>query len=676
MNPFDQFDQGNPFDQFDRTADKKKDIRKDGWARAITQGASLGFADELEGLKAGRDQLVGNAIRRVRGKPIERKASDAYRQTVDFEREVAADYAKRHPVASVSLNVLGGIATGGVGAGAIKGATSLAGAVGRSAAVGAGYGALAGAGTAEGNLAQRGRGAVTGAAVGAVTGAALPAAARGAQTVGNRVASGTSEATARIASQFGRTPPPAVVTERATSRAEALIRDMAARRGVTPEAIMADPAVMAGKPITGAEVLGREAMTQLTAIGRRGGQTGDVLEDVMRGRSDGQGARVVDDFAKATGIPPEAVADDFAALSAALRARAKPAYDAAYAKSAPIGSDEMDELLKRPAVQAALGRAINIAKEEGRDPKALGLVMNTRREVRPGSANDTRAVTRERLTHGWSTQTVDYIKRGLDDIIEGYRDPTTRRLNLDEAGRAIVGTHKRFRDEAVRLNPSYGEALQAGGEPLRLEQAWRDAPKLLSNNTPARVFQQRWAALGEGEQNAARGAFANDLMQKAQAGRLRPRELRTPAFRRKLQLMIGEQSDDFLASVEQEMRLARGSRMSPGTNSVTAEVLEANREMDRGAGFVGELQRRADAGQNPLQAATGAGMNALASPFAGFVRGVQAPYGQAVRDEMGRILLSPEEVAEVLRRQPIQQSFNPLATPYMVGPGAGFLASR
>ena len=59
---------------------------------------------------------------------------------------------------------------------------------------------------------------------------------------------------------------------------------------------------------------------------------------------------------------------------------------------------------------------------------------------------------------GFTTQTLDYVKRGLDDLVEANRDPVTRRLHLDEAGRAVNDVRAGLVREVDRLNPAYAKA--------------------------------------------------------------------------------------------------------------------------------------------------------------------------------------------------------------------------
>ena len=126
--------------------------------RALGQGASLGFGDEIEaGVRSALGQGDYNATR----------ADIAGQQ---------AQYAEDNPGEAFALGMVGGAALPGVGVaghvakGAGLGVRALAGA--RAGAV---IGGVNGAGTAEGGLDERAAGAVTGAGVGAVAGGLMPA---------------------------------------------------------------------------------------------------------------------------------------------------------------------------------------------------------------------------------------------------------------------------------------------------------------------------------------------------------------------------------------------------------------------------------------------------------------------------------------------------------------------
>lgn len=254
-----------------------------------------------------------------------------------------------------------------------------------------------------------------------------------------------------------------------------------------------------------------------------------------------------------------------------------------------------------------------------------------------------------------SMQTLDYVKRGLDDVINNYRDSTTRRLNLNEEGRSVLSAATRFREELVAATGGetgpYAQALAAGGDPIRLEEAFRQADRLFQVGTPQRTFATATERMGEAERNALVAGFADRLFRDAQAGRLSTRQLNqlnVPVTREKLASLIGaDGADSFMQRVGAEIELARsGGRMAPGTNSVTAEALAAMAEQDGSTGFTADLARNIAQGRGDIVGALALTLGkAAVAPVTGFARGMTVSKPQAVRDEIARLLLlTPDEL--------------------------------
>src|SRR5690606_24536160 len=123
--------------------------------RALTQGASLGFLDEIVGGASYVDQALQNAANRVAGSPVEYSASMAAQAARDAEREAQARYAAENPVENFALQAAGGFLTPGVGQAGryIEGAQGLE-RLRRAGVVGTGLGAASGVGYGEGSLVQ------------------------------------------------------------------------------------------------------------------------------------------------------------------------------------------------------------------------------------------------------------------------------------------------------------------------------------------------------------------------------------------------------------------------------------------------------------------------------------------------------------------------------------------
>lgn len=169
------------------------------------------------------------------------------------------------------------------------------------------------------------------------------------------------------------------------------------------------------------------------------------------------------------------------------RANSAPLYDAFRAQPART-SDELQAILQTPAGNQALRNARSIAANEGRDPNALGFDLDQQGNVV--------------LRSDPSPETLDLVKRGLDDVINGYKNPMTGQLDLNDQGRAIEGLRQRFVSEADRLYPNYADARAAYAGPAAERQALqmgrdmtnkapRDIQDAMGRMTPGQVEQFR-----------------------------------------------------------------------------------------------------------------------------------------------------------------------------------------
>lgn len=570
------------------------------------------------------DEAAAGTIALLKGVP--------YEEVRKVQKGLATEDREKRPLA----RNLGGIAGFGAtlaapGAKYVGKATSLGQAALRSSQVGAAYGALSGAASSDDGIKNRASGALKGGVAGAAIGGSAPYIARGAQAATNRIRGAASEVADRVRLGLGKDLPELSEKQIAQAGENALgyVGGLAKR---VPNSLASNPVEAAGKPILAAEAIGRPGVTELAAIGRRSGSTGDALESTLRQRQAGTPDRVLGDLERVTGLSPEIVNGDFVAHTKALRPKATPLYDKFYAEP-PVQRDRLDALFSRPSMRTAMGRAASIAQEEGRDPNALGFAFN--------AAGD---VTHVKTP---SNQTLDYIKRGLDDVLEGYRDSTTGKLRLDERGRAVLGTLNEYRGLVAPKGSTYRAALDAGGEPIRLEQAYNGAKKLMGNNTPLRIFETRFDALSPAEQEAHVAGFVNSAYEGAQSGRLRLKDMQSPVFQKKLTKMLGpERTQEFLSQIENEVALARtGGRMTPGTGSPTMELQAADREREEAVGGLVGAAKETFRGR-PVSGA----LSLIASPVIGAYRGARVPLDRATRDEVGRLLqLSPSELDRVLK---------------------------
>jgi hypothetical protein len=243
---------------------------------------------------------------------------------------------------------------------------------------------------------------------------------------------------------------------------------------------------------------GDNARGLLAASVRTPGPARTIARNALEERQAGLGERVTNAIERDLGpvANPHEVADQ---LMTRAHTTAGPLYDAAYSRP---GADAFGRALRRffarPSMKRAFANAYRIAQEEGRDPTTLGFDLNEAGEVT--------------LTRVPSWQTLDYVKRGMDDVVESYRDPTSGRLNLDTEGKAINNTLRTFLGAFDKANPDYAAARAAYGGPVRGIDAMNQGRKALNmtaDDLEARMrdmtpFEKEMFALGA--RRAAGGA--------------------------------------------------------------------------------------------------------------------------------------------------------------------------
>lgn len=420
-----------------------------GVTREAAQGVTLGAADEVEaGGMTAVDMLMGlpaEAKSWATGEDNDYwagvgEAWDKNRAHLRGQRE---QFQKENPVSSATANVIGGFATAAPVVGRAVGAGSGIAKWGRAGAAGAGLGGVAGFNATDGGVGERATGALEGAAIGAGTALATPA-------VAGMVSKALTPAWRAIMDRASRNAPR--VEERKVIEAlmddfgvdtadEAVQRATARLRTLGPNATIAD--------------LGENSRSLLGAVVNRPGPTRAAAANMLERRQRGQGGRIKASADRALGAD-NSFYQSLDDLSQQRQQAAAPLYERAYAKDF-VWSDTLESLMGRPSMKKAAARAYRIASEEGRDPRALGMDFNDAGDVV--------------FTRRPSMQTLDYVKRGLDDVVEQFRDKTTGRLVLDESGRAINNTRALFRSELDSLNPDYRAAREAWAGPTDMMEA-------------------------------------------------------------------------------------------------------------------------------------------------------------------------------------------------------------
>jgi hypothetical protein len=508
-----------------------------GYGRAALQGLTMGFSDEAEA-----------RFRASRGE-------GSYEDILASLRQAKQRFEQEAPIGSTLAEIAGSVPTmalGGLGAArmmaTIPGAAArmsplLTGTTG-AATTGAVSGAISGAGQAEPG--ERTAGAGTGAAMGAVMGPVGQAAtgiARGAVSKGLEV--GKSVVGADATAQFQR-------------RADVKLLQALRRDGLSPqEAANRLQTIQAGgyKPETIVEVGGKNTRALADVVSKYPGAS-QVAEELAEQRMAGQAGRVISDLERVLGRR-EAARDVAEDLINRRNRSSGPLYQQAYSEGGVIQDPRIDKLMELSAFKDAYKTARELAEFDG-----LNLPANVEDLKRLG---------------GFDLRTLDYIKRGLDDVLYVKAVPTSG------TGKQVIARLKEKRKEFVdivdEVGPaSYRQARQAFAGPTEVRDAIEAGQKFtrLSPNQLERDFAKLSPAEKEGfqlgvlesiRQNAEKGADGSDVLRRVWA---------SPEKRKQLQVILGnDQFRDLSNSLARENVIRRtDATMTRGSQTMERQLLQ------------------------------------------------------------------------------------------------------
>lgn len=297
--------------------------------------------------------------------------------------------------------------------------------------------------------------------------------------------------------------------------------------------------------------------------------TAGAARQTMAQRNQGQLDRLGEAVARDLG-PVENIPQRSADLMQQARTNAGPLYDAAYA--AP-GAEMVDlgDLADRPTFEAALREAYNEVLDEGLDPSAVGLQ----------GVGDSVVLAQP------SWQALDYVKRGLDNVIENNTDKIN---GMNPAGRRA----NEMRKELLRRmsgNTDYAAARQAFAGPAQ-ERAFMQRGTEAYNTRPDQLGVDTANLTPEQRQQMQLG-FQSEVM--GRAGNLRGNsnpwgQLNTPNMEGRMGALYGEDADiaRLLTQRDLELQLAGSANRLIG-NSATAEREIADEFFKKRNGMGGDV---------------------------------------------------------------------------------------
>lgn len=403
-----------------------------GFGSAALQGLTFGFSDEIQ------------------ARAMEAAGQGTYEQNLASIQAAKKSYEQEFPYRALGAEVLGSIPTMFVGgAGAVRGLQAAqrvlpsisvprqVGAAGGAAVSGATTGALTGAGTAQPG------GRIEGAQSGAQTGAALGVAGQQAARIIPQVPG------IRQAIEFGREKV-GLPTDFAR-RADVKLLQSLQRDGVNlDEAMRRISVIKQGgyKPETIIE-LGGENTRRLADLVAQYPGASQAARELIETRSAGAPGRIITDFREAFRVN----ADAFDLAEDLIKKRdiaADPLYKQAYREGGVVSDKRFDSYFKLTPFKDAYKTARELAEFDGIDL--------------PEKIEDLAKLG------GPDLMTLDYIKRGLDDVLYVKKGPS------GGTGKQILGRLEKKRREFVALidevgPDSYKAARRAFAGPTEVRNA-------------------------------------------------------------------------------------------------------------------------------------------------------------------------------------------------------------
>lgn len=597
-----------------------------GFGLADTLG--FGFADEI-------GSGIGSVVEKLGGD--QRPMGDIYSDILTRGREQDKASQEAFPMDYLGGQAAGAVVTLPIGGAGVKGAQGLWQGVKAGAKAGAALGGLYGFGSGEGGLEQRAVSAGKGGLTGGIVGGALPVLGRGAQAVYQGVRP-AFESTPRYA-----TRKIVQAAQRAGTTIPAAMQEVNRLGKTNPDVVLAD-------------VLGKSGQRLTRAVVNKGGAGAEDLTVKLGQRQAGQGERIISGIQKGLGNP-EAYYGNMEKAITALKTNAKPIYEAAYSRPIDYArfGDDLDGAFSRipKRIQGqVIGAANDLMQMEGVQSKQI-----------MARIADDGSVTFERLP---DVRQWDYIKRGIDKIIEGTEGQAASG-GMSQFGRVLSQVKNDLLSTLDTAVPEFKMARKVYSDDLSVKNALEQGrkainldPELIVKNirdldTAAREMYRAGFARAIGDQ-VGRVRYGNDAIN---------RIWNTPSQQSRLKAVFGSKKEfeRFADFAKGEQKMAETWRAASG-NSTSAQQL--NDMLDAGNPVVDVA----------TQAMTGGVRQALTSAVLRWGRTIGG-LTEARADEMARLLLSKgitPELQQAIQRKELTDAQKALLF-RLVNPAAVLSAS-
>jgi hypothetical protein len=343
------------------------------------------------------------------------------------------------------------------------------------------------------------------------------------------------------------------------------------------------------KPETIIEAGGRNTRSLADVVSKYPGAS-QIAEQLTEERIAGQAGRVISDFERVFGRKDSAldVADD---LIRRRNAASAPLYQQAYREGGVISDPRIDKLMELNAFKDAYKTARELADLDG--------------VKLPANVDDLKKMG------GFDLRTLDYIKRGLDDVLYVRAVPTSG------TGKQVIGKLKEKRQEFVSVldevgPPSYRQARQAFAGPTEVREAI-DMGQKFTRLSPSQL-ERDFARLSPAEQegfklgvlesirtNVDKGADGSDVLRRVWS---------SSEKRKQLQVILGDEQFRELSNSLARERVIRQSDVTISRGSQTMERQLGQREFEGTDELIPLVRQRGvvgGAGEYLLRTLTGPG---------------------------------------------------------------------
>lgn len=458
-----------------------------GYARRVIQGATLGAGDEIMAGLNTIPQMISHGTF---------NPAEGYRYAKALEDAQMQDARDNQGVLGTAAEIAGGLGTaGGLGKAGVTLAKDGVGLVSRAARMageGAAYGGTQGFLDGGNSLEDRVGGAAKGAAVGGVVGGALPLA----------------------TSAVGTALSPVISNIRARMNPEGVARSQVARAlsdsGMTPQQVAREVsnADAAGQPFTVADAMGNPGQRMLSTVARTPGPGRTAAVDFLNARQAGQAERVGNIVDEALGASGTARQTSDALIKSAQQESA-PLYQKAL-DFKPAWNERIQQFFDDPVAKAGLREGVAVQRLES-------LAAGSKFKPTDYAITGFNEAGDPIISNVPNMRTINLIKKGWDNLLEQYRDPTTGRLVLDEKGRALDAVRRSFLKEIDNVNPFYAEARAAYAGPAQVRDAVVAGGKAAGSGRAADNLAQ-FNALPDASQQGYRIGYADKLAGKFEGG--------------------------------------------------------------------------------------------------------------------------------------------------------------